>query len=122
MKKINFDPTKSVLTITVGFLVIYFFTMWQWALITSLVVGVIGVLSEKLSGLINEIWMKLTLLLSYIVPNILLAVIYYLILVPFAFISRIFTGADHLILKSDSKTTFFDINREVKKSDLEKMW
>lgn len=122
MKKIDFDPTKSVLTITVGFLVIYFFTMWQWALITSLVVGVIGVLSEKLSQLINNLWMKLTLVLSYIVPNLLLALIYYVILVPFAFFSRVFTGADHLILKPNKKTTFFDINREVEKSDLEKMW
>lgn len=120
--KLNFDPTKTVLTITVGFLIVYLFTGWSWAIITSVVVGLIGLFSAKLSEWINILWMKLTLILSFIVPNIILAIIYYLILVPVALFSRIFKKEDELLLKHNRKSTFFEINRKIDKSSLENMW
>lgn len=122
MKKIDFDPTKTILVITVGFLIIYYFTSWQWSLITSLIIGLIGVLSARLSEIVNYLWIRLTIILSYIVPNILLAMIYYFVLVPMAFMSKIFRKGDDLKLNNRSESTFFDVNREIDKASLKNMW
>jgi hypothetical protein len=122
MRKLELDPTKTVLTITVGFLIVYLFTGWTWTIVTSLVVGIIGVFSSRLSGLINKLWIQLTIILSYIVPTLIMAIIYYLFLVPIAFLSRIVSKKDELLLKQPGKSTFFDVNRSYKKDSLEKMW
>jgi len=110
-KKLNFDPVKTILTITVGFLVVYLITSWTWAITTSLVIGLIGLFSTKLSELVNFLWMKLTIVLSYIIPTVIMAIIYYLILVPIALLSRIIKRDDEMFLNSGHKSTFVDINQ-----------
>ncbi len=122
MKKLNFDPTKTVFTITVGFLIVYLITSWNWAIITSLLVGVFGLFSKKIAGVINSFWMKLTLVLSYIIPNLIMAIIYYVILVPVALLSRIVNRDDDMHLKSGGDSTYVDINRKIDAKSLEKMW
>ncbi len=121
-RELNFDPTKTVLIITVGFLIIYLLTDWTWPITVSLVIGLIGIFSKKLSEFVNYLWIKLTVTLSYIVPNIVLAIIYFIILVPIALISRIFRKEDELLLKEGTSSTFFDINRKIDKESLRKMW
>ena len=121
-KKLNFDPVTTILTITVGFMIVYLITSWTWAIVTSLVVGVIGLFSTKLSELINFLWMKLTIVLSFIIPNVIMAIIYYLILVPIALLSRIFKRDDEMFLNDGHESTFVEINRKIDKDSLEKMW
>jgi len=53
------DSTKILLTISVGFTVIYLITGHNWAIITSLIIGLIGVFSSYLSDLIAALWMKI---------------------------------------------------------------
>tara|TARA_R100001143_G_C3360893_1_gene135511 strand:- start:12509 stop:12877 length:369 start_codon:yes stop_codon:yes gene_type:complete len=122
MRKLNFDPTKTVLTITVGFLIVYLITSWNWAIITSVIVGIIGLFSKKLSEVINTLWMKLTMVLSYIIPNVIMAIIYYVILVPIALLSRITSRNDNMHLKDRGESTYVDINRKIDADSLEKMW
>jgi K+-transporting ATPase A subunit len=77
-KQINSNPVKTVLVITVGFLIIYMVTKWQWAIIVSIIIGMLGLLSEYLAKKIEFTWMKLTWILSLIVPNILLTIVFIL--------------------------------------------
>ena len=122
MRKLNFDPTKTVLTITVGFLIVYLITSWSWAIITSVIVGILGLFSGRIAGVINSLWMKLTLVLSYIIPNVIMALIYYVILVPIALLSRIVNRDDDMQLKNSGESTYVDINRKIDATSLEKMW
>lgn len=122
MRKLNFDPTKTVLTITVGFLIVYLITSWNWAIITSVVVGILGLFSSRVAGIINTLWMKLTMVLSYIIPNVIMALIYYVILVPIALLSRVVNRGDDMQLKDRGGSTYVDINRKVDADSLEKMW
>lgn len=116
------NPYKVLAVIVTGFLVVYALSMWKWALWTALAAGVTGILSKKLLGLIILLWDKITLVLSKIIPNILLAAIYYLFLTPVALLAKFFTRADHLMLKNNSETLFTEYNREIKASDFEKPW
>jgi hypothetical protein len=119
MKK---DTSKStILTISMGFLVLYLLKDWHWAVIVSLSVGIIGIISSSLSGKIEWAWMKLGKLLGYIVPNILLGMVFYLVLFPISLLSRIFRK-DPLMLSKDHETYFVDVEKETDRKDFEKIW
>jgi len=119
MKK---DSSRStILIISMGFLFLYFVFEWQWAIIVSFVVGVVGIISPFLSQKLEWIWMKLAHLLGYIIPNILLTIVFFLFLCPIAFLSRFF-NKDPLMLSKKYKTYFLDTHKGIDKKSLEKTW
>jgi hypothetical protein len=87
-----------------------------------LVVGLAGVFSTYLSRKIDFIWMKLSWLLSLIVPNILLTIIFYLLLFPIALLSRIFGQKDPLNLNNTKDSYFKNSDRQLDKASFEKLW
>jgi len=57
MKK---DTSKStIFVISMVFLILYLVFSWEWAVVTSLVIGVIGVVSNTLCKVIEKGWMGL---------------------------------------------------------------
>jgi hypothetical protein len=112
---------KTILVISTGFLLIYFIYRWEWALIVSFILGVIGIFSSFLTMKINFLWMKLTYILSLILPNILLFIIFYLILFPIALISRMF-DKDPLLLKNNYSSYFSSVNKTFDKKSFENPW
>ena len=106
MNKPESNPVKTVLTISLGFIVIYLITKWKYALSISLLIGIMGIFSDYLSKKIDFLWMKLASLLSLIIPNILLGTIFYLFLFPIAILSKIFGKKDPLLLKNKPETFF----------------
>jgi hypothetical protein len=116
------DTSKStILVISMGFLIIYVVFSWHWAVLVSLVIGVIGILSSYLSKKIEWVWMKISQLLGYIIPNILLTIMFFLFLYPISLLSKLFSK-DPLMLSNKHKTYFIDINKEIDKKSFEKTW
>ncbi len=114
-------PTSTILVISMGFLVLYFVFNWQWAALVSLAVGIIGIVSPYLSRKIDWLWMKLTQLLSYIIPNILLSLVFYLFLFPISLLSKLFTK-DPLMLSKKYNSYFIDVNKEIDRESFKKTW
>ena len=81
-----------------------------------------GVFSAYLSKIIDLLWMKLSHILSLIVPKIILSVFYYLFLFPIALLSRIFKKKDPLKLKNNNKSTYNDVGKVFSKKDLINPW
>lgn len=121
MKK-QTSPIQTMLTISVGFSVIYLVTKQTWAIWVSVIIGVIGMFSPYLSAQIDFLWAKLTWVLSLIVPKILLSTVFYLFLFPIATLSKWFGNKDNLYLKNPPKSTFKDINKTFDKNSFEKPW
>jgi len=116
------EKTKStLLIISMGFLFLYLIFSWKWALIVSFVIGVIGIASPFLSRKIEWAWMKLANVLSYIVPNLLLTLAFFLFLFPLSLLSKLFRK-DPLMLSKKYNTYFIDINKEIPKESFEKIW
>ena len=116
------DTSKStMLIISMGFLALHLIYSWQWAVIVSLAVGIIGIASPFLSRKIEWAWMKLGKLLGYIIPNILLGIVFYLFLFPISLLSRVFEK-DPLMLSKDYDTYFIDVEKETDRKDFEKIW
>jgi len=119
---LKFNPIKTVLTISVGFLFIHLLGKFNWALWISFSVGLIGVFSEKLSVIIERVWMKLAFVLSKIVPNIVLAFIFFLLLWPIAFLTKIIRKKEFLKLKHSNDSFYTLKNGEYNKAFFENMW
>jgi hypothetical protein len=116
------DTSKTtMLVISMGFLVIYLVFSWDWAVWVSLGAGITGIVSLWLSQKVEWLWMKLAKVLSFIVPNILLSLVFFLILFPLALLSRLF-NKDPLMLSPKYKSYFIEINREMEKSSFGKTW
>ena len=123
MNNIKSNPSKTVLTIIVGFGFVYFFTLKNWALYLFLSIGLVGVLSNFLSSLIEKVWFKIAALLSLIVPNILLTLIYFTVLLPVSVLSKIFrTNKDFLHLSKKKKTNYKENQRVFKNKNLINPW
>lgn len=116
------DTSKStILIISMGFLILYLIFFWQWAVIVSLIVGIIGLISPFLRRKIEWGWMKLAKLMGYIIPNILLSIVFFLLLFPISLLSKL-NSKDPLMLSKKYKTYFIDINKEMDKQSFEKIW
>ena len=122
LKNINTNPAKTVLTVCVGILVFYFFSKLEWLLYTALIIGIIGVFSTYLSMVIDNLWMKLAWLLSYIFPTIMLSLVFFLIVFPLAILYKLFSRTDNLMLKNRKESLLMGTNKLFTKTSFEKPW
>lgn len=122
MKQIKSNPVKTVLTISIGFLVVYVITKLTWALNVAVIVGLIGIFSGYLSRKIEFVWFKLTMILSLIVPNIILGLVFYLVLFPIAILSRLFGKKDQLMLNSGYHSMYKSSEKKFEKISFENTW
>lgn len=127
------NPAKTVLTISMGLALIYLYNQvkstehyWQskinWLLAAAIIIGVIGILSESLSRWIEIAWMKLAYILSLIVPNIILGIVFFLFLLPLSLLSKLFRKEDTLVLKNNISSVYKTKNKEYDKAHFENMW
>lgn len=122
MKTKNNNSIKTVLTISVSFAIVFLLTNLNWSLYTSVIVGILGLISNKLAQFIDFLWMKLAKVLSLIIPNILLTIIFYLFLYPISVLSKIFGSKDTLQLKNKKDSVWSDKTYQIEKVSFEKMW
>ncbi|MGM0651017.1 MAG: hypothetical protein ACQES1_11000 [Bacteroidota bacterium] len=113
---------KTVLVITVGFIIVYLISQWIWALWIAAIIGVCGIISEYLAVKIDFLWMQLARLLNLVIPNILLTLVYFFVLVPIALLSRLFAKKDHLQLKNRDNSLFENRDKTFTPSSFEKPW
>lgn len=120
--KMKSNPSQTLLVICTGLVLVYFIFDIQWILYVSFGLGLFGILSDWFSKKVEWVWFKLTYLLSMVVPNILLAVVFFLILTPIAFLATIFKKKDALQLKRPEKSAYQTINKTYQSVDLENPW
>ena len=115
------DPAKTMLTISVGLIIMFLVFDWEWAIIASLVIGLIGVFSTYLSRKVEFLWMKLAYFLGLIFHNSILGAIFYLFLFPISLLAKFFKKDDPLFL-NNKQSTYVDSNKKFAKANFEKPW
>jgi amino acid permease len=116
------NTVKTVLIISVGFVLVYLATKWKWALTASAIIGLLGICSSYLCKKIDFLWSKLAWVLGLIIPNVLLGIIFYLILFPISLLSKLFESKDPLHLKNTDKSIFIIVEKNYEKESFEKTW
>jgi hypothetical protein len=122
MKKANTDSFRTVLTIVSGFALIYLVSGWKWSLPVAVIIGIAGVLSSWLAEKIAAAWDLLAKGLSYVIPNILLTLVFFVFLFPIAILSRLFGHSDPLKLKRPKESLFRVRTTGFPKDSFEKPW
>ncbi len=129
------DKTKSILVIVVGFLVLYSIfkfnhrevILWgkfktDYFLYISLGVGVLSLLSSTLEGWVLKVWFKIALVLGFINTRIILGLVFFVFLTPFAWLQKLFVRKNFLTLKDKENTVYHTRNHTYKAEDLENIW
>ena len=122
--KFNMNNEKrfeTILTISIGFLILFLIFKHNTFLHISLVVGIIGLLSSYLSKIIVTVWFTLAEVLGMIVPKIVLGLVFYLFLFPISLLAKI-GKRDILMLSKKYQSYFVDRIKKAEKSDFEKTW
>ena len=100
---------------------------WKWTsdllfFYFSVILSVVVLFSEQAMFGIDFLWMKLTWLLSLIIPRIILSLLFYLFLTPLALLSRIFGDGDPLQMKKPASSMFRVEEPLSGPTSFEKMW
>lgn len=82
-----------------------------WALAVAFAFGVLAALRPGVLAPVNRLWLALGLLLNRIVSPVVMALLFYLVITPFAYVMRL-TGKDPLRLKFDPEVPSYWIPRE----------
>ena len=96
-------------------------TWSNYLLITSLVIGLIGVFSDFLSEKVAWVWGKFAHILGTFNSYWLLTVIFFVFLTPVAFLFKL-TRKDNLKLKAQKGSVYEERNHLYVAKDLENVW
>lgn len=121
-RKNKTNPTQTILVIVLGFLILFLVMSWRWTLYVAIVIGILGLLSPYLAKKIDYAWMKFAWLLSLIIPNVLLSIVFFFLLTPIAFLSRLIRKEDPLRLKNNNASLFKDSNKVFDKESFDNPW
>jgi hypothetical protein len=122
------EKTKSLLVMVVGFLVLYFIAGYFWEkeiktfLYISGAIGVLSLMSETISNLILKVWFKIAMVLGWINTRIILGLVFFVFLTPFAWLQRLFVRKNYLSLKDSETTVFHTRNHQYKPEDFDNIW
>jgi predicted membrane protein len=120
--KVERNNYETILVIAMGFLVVYYFFKVEWAIWVSLVSGIGGFLSSHFRKALHWLWGKLTQILAFIIPNILLGLVFYLLLTPLAFFARLNNPSYSNFRKNNRVSQFEEKQKIFGKGSFERMW
>jgi hypothetical protein len=116
---------ETILTICV-FLVIFFLIGKQhhkYFLTLSVILGLIGMFSKYLTARISRAWWKLSELMGAVTSRVILAIVFFVFLVPIALLSRMSSKKDNLQLKRTTGDSYYTVRNHVfEAKDLENGW
>lgn len=113
---------KTILVIVTGLLVIGL--IFKIGVLTPIAaaIGVVSVVIPPVAKAIEWLWFRLAMTLGWINSRILLTAIYFLFLMPIAWLSRLFTKDPLGLKKVERKTMFTTRDHLYSKKDLENIW
>jgi hypothetical protein len=116
------DKFKTILVIVTGLLAIGW--IFDIPLLTriAVVIGAVSIFIPPAARAIEWVWFKLALGLGWINSRILLSIIYFVFLMPIAWISRLFTKDPMALKKGKRETLFTTRNHLYTGKDLENIW
>ncbi len=118
----NSNKYLTVLTIVFGFTLLNLFIDNKNITYLILVIAGASVFSNKLSVLIHSLWFMIAGVLSKIIPNILLSIIFFFLLTPLSLLSKLFNGQTDFKSKNNKSSTYIDTEKSFSKESFERSW
>lgn len=125
MKKLTREKQlETILTISLGLIVLFFISKSEYILWLSFAIGVFGLLSHKGSYWVCYSWLKFGEIAGAITSKVILSAIFFLVLAPVAFLSKIAHKRARFFqpFKKNSKSYYHTRNHRYISKDLENPW
>ncbi len=122
MKKHTQNPILVMLAISAGMTILYLIFRKEGFVYASLIIALTGLLSPWLSRKIAFVWMTVAGVINRILTTVLLSLVFYLILFPLAFFSKLFGKKDDLQLKDKPDSMYVNRETTFDKASFEKTW
>lgn len=116
------EKYKSLLVIVIGFLVLYYWLKIDYFLYGSLIVGLGSLIVPSLGDLILKGWFKIAEILGWINTRILLSLIFFVFLTPFAWLQKLLARSNFLSLKNTENSVFHKRDHQYMPSDFDNIW
>lgn len=127
------DRYQSLLVIVVGFLVLYFIFQKNYDLYffefkrnyflyAAVAIGVSSLMFDSVADIILKGWMKIAEVLGFINTRILMSLVFFIFLTPFALLQRVLSRKNFLSLKDSDSTVFHTRDHEYKPEDFDNIW
>ena len=116
------NPYLTALTIIFGICILNLFFEDKYFQISILVISALSVFSNKAALLIEKIWFKLSSILSQVIPNVILTILFFLLLTPVSLLAKVFRANSNFIIRNNSYSLFKDQEKEYNKKSFEKAW
>lgn len=119
----NEDKSKSFLVIVLGLLVLHFIFKSFYFIYAALGIGIISLMIPIIGDYILKVWFKIGEILGFINSRILLGIIFFIFLTPFAWLQKIFSKSSTSIqVNDDSKSVYRTREHLYKPQDFENIW
>lgn len=116
------DRYKTILVIVTGLVAIAWIFEIAWLWKTAVILGAVSIFIPAAAKAIEWAWLKIAMGLGWVNSRILLSILYFVFLLPIAWLSRLFTK-DPLALRKDKRDSLFVTRDHVYTSkDLENIW
>jgi hypothetical protein len=116
------DRYKTILVIVTGLLTLSLIFQLAWLTKVTVIIGVVAIFIPAAAKGIEWAWLKLATFLGWINSRILLSIVYFLFLMPLAWVSRLFTKDPLVLRKRKTASLFVTRNHLYTKKDLENIW
>ena len=118
------NPSKTLFTIATACLLLYWYHSFAtiWLLYFAISLGIIAICSDYLSIKIENLWFGIAKIMGFIMPKIILSLVFFCFLWPIAQLSKLFRKNDPLMMKNPSNSTFIDSNTIFDQKYFENMW
>jgi hypothetical protein len=112
---------ETILVLVIALGVVCWFTGNRYYLLAAGLLGFTGLAIPALAEKIHWLWMKLGEGMGYVSSRIILSLVFFLVLVPIAFLARLF-GRKAVKLDAKGTTCFKERNFRYTKESMEHMW
>jgi multisubunit Na+/H+ antiporter MnhB subunit len=116
------DTSKTILVIVTGTLALAWIFNTPVLGKVALAIGVISIIIPAAARGIEWGWLKLAQGLGWVNSRILLSLIYFLFLLPLAWVSRLFTKDPMALKRNNTKSLFITRDHLYTAKDLENIW
>jgi len=116
------EATLTSLTVVVGLFGVYLYA--NSLLLAQIIfgLGLVLVLFSSARDVLHSFWMFLTKILGYVMPNILLSLVFFLVVTPLGLFTRLIKVKSLLTLKNDQSSFFVKTTGEFSKKSFEQPW
>lgn len=95
----------------------------NWAFWAALILLFLGLIENPVAYFISQIWMKIARGIGHVNSQIILALVFYLVLTPIAFLYRLFVKETRQYFNDkNTLTTFIDVTETYNKDLFERPW